>query len=109
MDIRKPLPPPGIQSDALLTVRAGNTELLTLDWNKYQPWTIATGGVERNIQIWDCRMFNGQPIETIQAAQPIGGLASELRGHEYAIRKVQWSPHKSDLIASASYDMTCRV
>jgi len=32
-----------------------------------------------------------------------------LPGHEYAIRKVTWSPHLSDVLLSASYDMTCRV
>ena len=32
-----------------------------------------------------------------------------LRGHEYAVRKLAWSPHLSDVLLSASYDMTCRV
>jgi peroxin-7 len=32
-----------------------------------------------------------------------------LQGHEYAVRKVAWSPHLSDVLLSASYDMTCRV
>lgn len=32
-----------------------------------------------------------------------------LRGHEYAVRKLAWSPHLSDILLSASYDMTCRV
>jgi peroxin-7 len=32
-----------------------------------------------------------------------------LAGHEYAVRKVAWSPHLPDLLLSASYDMTCRV
>lgn len=32
-----------------------------------------------------------------------------LQGHEYAVRKLAWSPHNSDLLLSASYDMTCRV
>lgn len=54
-------------------------------------------------------MVNGQPIDVLEAAQPVGTLANELKGHEYAIRKLQWSPHRADLIASASYDMSCRV
>ena len=32
-----------------------------------------------------------------------------LMGHEYAIRKVTWSPHLPDVLLSASYDMSCRV
>ena len=32
-----------------------------------------------------------------------------LQGHDYAVRKLAWSPHLPDLLLSASYDMTCRV
>lgn len=32
-----------------------------------------------------------------------------LQGHEYAVRKVAWSPHLPDVLLSASYDMTCRI
>ena len=32
-----------------------------------------------------------------------------MAGHEFAIRKVAWSPHLADKLLSASYDMTCRV
>ena len=30
-------------------------------------------------------------------------------GHEYAIRKLAWSPHLSNVLLSGSYDMTCRA
>ncbi|CAG9937115.1 unnamed protein product [Clonostachys rosea f. rosea IK726] len=30
-------------------------------------------------------------------------------GHEYAVRKLAWSPHASDVLISASYDMTVRL
>ena len=30
-------------------------------------------------------------------------------GHDYAVRKLAWSPHLSDVLLSASYDMTCCV
>ncbi|EGE04435.1 peroxisome biosynthesis protein [Trichophyton equinum CBS 127.97] len=36
-------------------------------------------------------------------------FSSTMMGHEYAIRKVSWSPHLSHVLLSASYDMTCRV
>ena len=37
------------------------------------------------------------------------GMVSRMSGHEYAVRKVAWSPHAEDLLLSASYDMTCRL
>lgn len=40
----------------------------------------------------------------------VGGACElTLPGHEFAVRKVQWSPHHADILATASYDMTCRV
>ena len=113
-DIRSPqsssLPgQPPVLATPSLTVPAHGNEVLTLDWNKYRPWVLATGGVDRNIKIWDCRMVQANPGGSLEAGK-IGGLCeNELRGHEYAVRKVQWSPHRAELLASASYDMTCRM
>ena len=72
------------------------TEALTHDWNKYRGTVIATGGVDRIIRTFDIR-------------NPHGGPIAVLPGHDYAVRRVTWSPHLSDLLLSASYDMTCRV
>lgn len=72
------------------------SEALTHDWNKYRTDVIATAGVDRIIRTFDIR-------------NPAGGPVALLQGHEYAIRKVAWSPHLSDVLLSASYDMTCRV
>ncbi|RBQ66875.1 hypothetical protein VDGD_00663 [Verticillium dahliae] len=30
-------------------------------------------------------------------------------GHEYAVRRLAWSPHAADVLLSASYDMTVRL
>ncbi|KAI0079373.1 WD40 repeat-like protein [Panus rudis PR-1116 ss-1] len=93
---------------AALTVPASGTEVLSLDWNKYKPYNIVTAGVDKLIKVWDCRMVKVGPQET--AHQAVGGACeAQFAGHEYAVRKVQWSPHRPDLLASASYDMTCRV
>jgi len=97
-------------STAALTVPASGTEILSLDWNKYQPFVLASAGVDKMVKVWDCRMVKlggqaGSPVEP-----GVGGICeTQLAGHEYAVRKVQWSPHRPDLLASASYDMTCRV
>ncbi|OJI84912.1 WD40 repeat-like protein [Aspergillus eucalypticola CBS 122712] len=71
-------------------------QALTMDWNKYRPSTIATAGVDRTIRTFDIRA-PGQGPQTV------------MLGHEYAVRKVAWSPHLSDVLLSASYDMTCRA
>ncbi len=57
---------------------------------------LATGGVDRLIRTFDVR-------------NPTGGPVAVLPGHEYAVRRLAWSPHASDVLASASYDMTVRV
>lgn len=66
------------------------TEVLTLDWNKYREFTFATGSVDKAIRMWDLR----------NPSMPI----TELYGHEYAVRKVKCSPHNSNVMASVSYD-----
>ena len=91
---------------AALTVPASGTEVLSLDWNKYRPFVLASTGVDKVVKVWDCRMIKMGS----DAGQAVGGICEvSLPGHEYAVRKVQWSPHRPDVLATASYDMTCRV
>jgi len=72
------------------------SEALTHDWNKYRSTILATAGVDRLIRTFDMRNPNGGPIAV-------------LPGHDYAVRKVAWSPFAADILLSASYDMTCRI
>ena len=97
-------------SAAALTVPASGTEILSIDWNKYRPFCLASAGVDKVVRVWDCRMVKlGAPQEVAQNP-PVGGVCqTQLVGHEWAVRKVQWCPHRADLLATASYDMTCRV
>ncbi|KAH8597070.1 putative peroxisome biosynthesis protein (Peroxine-7) [Bisporella sp. PMI_857] len=85
-------PQPGRAS----TYATAPSECLTHDWNKYRTDTLATAGVDTIIRTWDLR-------------NPQGGPLALLTGHDYAVRKVAWSPHLPDVLLSASYDMTCRV
>ncbi len=89
----------------MLTVPASHTEILSLDWNKYRPFVLASGGVDKLVKVWDCRM-----VKPGSEPGAVGGSCeTQLMGHEYAVRKVQWSPHRGEVIATASYDMSCRV
>lgn len=114
-DLRAPAPAflPSAHATAVhaaaLTVPASGTEILSLDWNKYRPFVLASAGVDKVVKVWDCRMV--KLGADAAAGQPgVGGICeAQMVGHEWAVRKVQWSPHRPDLLASASYDMTCRV
>ncbi|KAL6913508.1 hypothetical protein FSST1_011268 [Fusarium sambucinum] len=82
-----PHPSPGASAPA---------EILTHDWNKYRDTVVATAGVDRIVRTFDIR-------------NPAGGPLSVMQGHEYAVRRLAWSPHSSDTLISASYDMTVRL
>ncbi|KAI1327147.1 WD repeat domain-containing protein [Xylariaceae sp. FL0255] len=86
-----PVPmPPGIAPPAM------PAEILTHDWNKYRDTVVATGGVDRVIRTFDIR-------------NPTAGPSSIMMGHDYAVRRLAWSPHAADILLSASYDMTVRL
>ena len=90
-------PPPRSQlNPAVSAAGAAPTEVLTHDWNKYNDTVIATGGVDRLLRTFDIR-------------NPAGGPLSVMQGHDYAVRRLAWSPHASDVLISASYDMTVRL
>lgn len=74
---------------------AAPSEALSHDWNKYRDGVIAVAGVDTNIRIFDLR----------NTREP----SAILSGHRYAVRRVAWSPHLSDTLLSASYDMSIRV
>lgn len=89
-------------------------EALTCDFNKYRPYVVATGGVDNAIRIWDIRMLNKNESATIKRTVPgqlhNSSCINEIpNAHGLAIRKVTWSPHHSNILMSASYDMTCRI
>ncbi|KAK4691079.1 peroxin-7, partial [Phenoliferia sp. Uapishka_3] len=108
-DTRAPLGAsgPGQLATPSISLAAHSTEVLSLDWNKYQPHLIATGSVDRTVRIHDLRMASASQSPS-PSIQPNATVAS-LLGHEYAVRRVAWSPHSADIIASAGYDMTARV
>lgn len=83
------------QPQSVQTIHAHNNEVLCLDWNKYQRDQIVTGSVDTTMRVWDLRM----------PQKPI----NELRGHQYAVRRLKCSPHSGNIVGSVSYDMTMRL
>lgn len=77
------------------TVIAHLGEVLSLDWNKYNPNQLATSSADKVIKVWDLRNTSRELVC--------------LNGHRYAVRRVRFSPHRGDVIASASYDMSVKV
>jgi len=75
---------------------AGPAEVLTHDWNKYSDTVVATAGVDRVLRTFDVR-------------SPAAGPLAAMHGHQYAVRRIAWSPHHRDVLLSASYDMTVRL
>ncbi|KAG8629209.1 hypothetical protein KVT40_003074 [Elsinoe batatas] len=91
-----PIHAPGKGAGRFMPVQTQPTECLTHDWNKYRDSVVATGNVDGVVRSFDIRA-------------PGAGPAAVMVGHEYAVRKLSWSPHLSDVLLSASYDMSCRV
>lgn len=107
-DIRAPRP---LQLDF---VAHGGLECLSCDWNKYKPTVIASAGTDKAVRVWDLRMITKIDLPNLHLPMPAYHMRgptplNELLGHEFAVRKVSWSPHSGKELLSASYDMTARV
>ncbi|CZS92981.1 related to peroxisome biogenesis factor 7 [Rhynchosporium agropyri] len=89
-------PAPTLNSQIPSSARSPPSECLTHDWNKYHGSVIATAGVDQMIRTFDLR-------------NPNSGAMATLAGHRYAVRKLAWSPHFSDVLLSGSYDMSARI
>lgn len=90
--------PQGLVPNRLQQYPAGTppSEALTHDWNKYRSSVVAAAGVDRYIRTFDIRA-------------PSHGPLTVFVGHDYAVRRLAWSPHLNDVLLSGSYDMSCRT
>lgn len=107
-DIRAPHP---LQIDF---VAHSGLEALSCDWNKYKSTIVALGGTDKLVRIWDLRMITKLDQPTSHAPMPAYHIRgptplNQMLGHDFAIRKVLWSPHDSQELMSTSYDMTVRI
>lgn len=71
-----------------------SVKVLSCDWCKYEQNVLATAGSDGIIKGWDIRNMS-IPI-------------FELKGCEYAVRRIHFSPHSMSTLASVSYDFTTR-
>ncbi|XP_030626909.1 peroxisomal biogenesis factor 7 [Chanos chanos] len=78
-----------------LAIPAHKAEILSCDWCKYDQNVVVTGAVDCSLCVWDLR----------NAHQPV----TQMLGHNYAIRRVKFSPFHQTLLASCSYDFTVRL
>ncbi|KAF5362370.1 hypothetical protein D9756_002314 [Leucocoprinus leucothites] len=54
---------------AVLTVPASTTEVLSIDWNKYKPFVLASAGVDKMAKVWDCRMIKLGEVGQVDGRQ----------------------------------------
>lgn len=107
-DVRAPKP---LQLDF---VAHGGLEALSCDWNRYKPTIVASAGTDKSVRIWDLRMITKLDLPNLHLPMPAYHMRgptplNELLGHEFAVRKVTWSPHNAQELLSTSYDMSARV
>lgn len=87
----------------------GGAETLCCDWNKYRSTVVATGGVDKMIKLWDFRMVPTKDSTPMAVPQAAPVPLNQFIGHDFAVRRVVWSPHDGCELLSCSYDMTARV
>jgi peroxin-7 len=78
------------QSSPIIKSLAHPTEILCLDWSKYDDHLLVTGSCDNCLRLWDIRMTT----ECIAI----------LSGHEAAVRRTKFDPHRRDRLASTGYD-----
>lgn len=78
----------------IASLKSHDGEILTCDWCKFDQNILATGSSDGLIRGYDMRHF-GVPM-------------FELKGCDYAVRKIQFSPFEISTIASIGYDCYTR-
>lgn len=91
-DLRQPGPSISFMPHPPASPGSPPFEVLTADWCKYNDCIIATGSVDKTIKIWDLRNLTKE--------------VAMLEGHNFAVRRLQFSPHRETLLVSCSYDMS---
>lgn len=78
----------------IASVVAHEGEIMSIDFNKYDE-IIATASTDKTVRLWDLRNLK----------IPVNILA----GHRYPVRRVKFSPHTQNIVATGSYDMNVHI
>lgn len=84
-------------SAVIFKSQPSQSDVLCCDWNKFDPNVFVLGYASGLIEIRDFRNLSGPPLRKFDMA------------HDYAIRKVRFSPHIPNLFGSVSYDMHTKL
>ena len=71
----------------LTKINAHKRSALSIDWHPSCPDSIASGGSDKSIKVWNCQ--NGEAIYKVQAPEPVA--------------RVKWFPNNEKMIASVSH------
>lgn len=83
------------QSSNIMNPCAHPAEILSLDWSKYDDHLLVTSACDNRLRLWDIRMITN-PIIVFD-------------GHQAAIRRVKFDPHRRDRLASTGYDGQLKI
>lgn len=78
------------QPSPIVKPLAHPTEILSVDWSKYDDQLLVTAACDNCLRLWDTRMIS-TPLKILQ-------------GHQAAVRRVRFDPHRRDRLASTGYD-----
>lgn len=82
---------------------AQGVEVLTCDWNKYNPFLLAAGTSEGRVFLWDIRKCTDGNFRSPTI------LLESVLAHQLPVRSVRWSPFYSSVLATGSYDTEVKV
>lgn len=83
------------QPSPIVNPCAHPTEILSLDWSKYDDHFLVTGACDNRLRLWDIRMIT----------KP----ATVFESHQAAVRRVKFDPHRRDRLASTGYDGLLKI
>ncbi|XP_066137527.1 peroxisomal targeting signal 2 receptor [Euwallacea fornicatus] len=79
----------------LVTIKVHDAEVLSTDWNLQQEHILVTSASDGLIRCWDIRNY----------LQPL----FQLKGSERPVGKIRFSPHFTNITASASFDCSIQI
>jgi peroxin-7 len=88
-------------------IPAHKYEVLSCEWNKYNPNLLLTGSVDKEIRAWvrlppRCIAAAAYAPPVVQDIRKAVEPVRVMRGHQFAVRRLKCSPHNERTVLSAS-------